>query len=279
MRVSGIATIKNIIKLGYTFFEAVLSAFPLCDEILINDGGSEDETQKYLELLAQTFPEKNIRIFDFHWGGRNCCRQFDETLNRLIELASGDWLIEIQGDEIWHEKDIETVKRVIDFANQNGYNSIRQWCKTCSWTQVDSYQYKNVRIVKKIKGLRSTEWGDNFVMGENTSPQEGYTSHNVPPELVTDEFVYYHLHRPFPENRVLQDEAMAYMNSAGDPPRTEVFEAVKRIDWKRVPLPRPEEVLDELPAIVKGLSQFRRYRVREELFSRAWLREITGLEY
>lgn len=42
--VSGVYTCRNSIEVGYPFVEAILSALPLCDEFLINDGGSVDGT-------------------------------------------------------------------------------------------------------------------------------------------------------------------------------------------------------------------------------------------
>lgn len=280
MRLTGIASFKNIVSLGYPAIEAALSIMPVVDEFLINDGGSDDDTWLYLEKLQVIYPGK-VKLYSIPWGGQNCCKEFDASLNNLIWEAKGNWIIEAQGDELWHEEDISALRHLIEELHDGGhFNSIRHWCKSCSWTRIDSYHYYNVRIVKKLPGLISHEWGDCFHIRGQKSVREGFTSHNVPPEWFEgNKIKYYHVHRLFPLNKLAADYAMAHQNAAGDPPRPAYYEAAKRIDWTKIEPPKPEDVLDCLPALIKGLSQSRRYYVRNCLFDKAWLKSATGLDY
>lgn len=278
-KVTGIASFKNILKCGYPAIEAVLSILPVVDEYLIADGGSDDDTLFWLHRLRDTFPQK-IKVYEIPWGGQNCCAAFDASLNELISKASGDWLWEGQGDELWHNQDIFAIRNLIERLDGEGYNSIRHWCKSCSWTRIDSYRYYNVRIVRAVDGIVSDEWGDCFHFKGQPSVKESFTSHNLFPEWFDgDNVKYYHCHRFFPDNRIAADGAMFYHNAQGDPPRKEAFEHVQKINWENFPLPKKDEILECLPAIIKGLSQERKYRVREELFDRNFLRQITGIEY
>jgi len=255
--------------------EAILSAIPICDEFLVNEAKSQDETLYYLKKLKKVFPK--IKIYQIPWHEGDYWEALDESINFLISKANGDWIFEVQGDEIRQEKDILKIKKIIESANENGFNSIRQRCLDCSWTNIGSYVYKNVRIVRKIPGLKSYWGGDDFHIGNCSSPREGYTSHNVPPELEID-ILYYHLHRTFPQNVILQDEGCALI-AKKNYERIEILEKSKKIDWQNILPPKEEEVLDCLPAIVKGLSQYLKYKVREEIFDKKWLTKITGLNY
>jgi len=275
MKISGIISIKDGIYCGYPFLEAILSVIPICDEFLVNEAKSQDETLYYLKKLKKVFPK--IKIYQIPWHEGDYWEALDESINFLISKANGDWIFEVQGDEIRQEKDILKIKKIIESANENGFNSIRQRCLDCSWTNIGSYVYKNVRIVRKIPGLKSYWGGDDFHIGNCSSPREGYTSHNVPPELEID-ILYYHLHRTFPQNVILQDEGCALI-AKKNYERIEILEKSKKIDWQNILPPKEEEVLDCLPAIVKGLSQYLKYKVREEIFDKKWLTKITGLNY
>ena len=275
MKISGIISIKDGIYRGYPFLEAILSAIPICDEFLVNEAKSQDETLSYLKKLKKVFPK--IEIYQIPWYESDYWEALDESINFLIEKAKGDWIFEVQGDEIWHEKDILKIKKIIESANENGVNSIRQRRLDCSWTNIGSYVYKNVRIVRKIPGLKSYWGGDDFHIGNCSSPREGYTSHNVPPELEID-IPFYHLHRVFLQNVILQDEGCAFL-ARKNLERIQALERNKKIDWQKMTPPKIEEVLDSLPTIVKGLSQEKKYKVREEIFDKKWLSKTTGLKY
>jgi hypothetical protein len=277
--ITAIASVKNIIAGGYPAVEAFLSVYPIADEMLINDGGSEDGTAEVLEKLRSTFPGK-IHLFNFPWSGKDCGRAFDASLNELIGLASGSWIFEMQGDEFWHERDIPDILLLIDRLHNSGknINSIRHRCQDTSWTSKGSYPYMHVRIVRKIPGLVSNEWGDCFHIRGESSVRAGYTSHNVPSEFVMTQRMW-HMHRLFPANRKNADYAMALYNSAGDPPRADIWEKVKTMDFSKSLPPNPGDVLPDIPKIIAGMSQETEYRIRPELFDREWLEKTTGLPY
>jgi len=274
--ISGIMTVKNVLSLGYPYLEAIISALPIVDEFLISDGGSTDKTFYHINKLKEKFPQ--IQIFETpvvaspHW------ESFDEALNFLIAKAKGEWLLEVQSDEFRHEKDIPQLIEIIKLADAEGYNSLRQPCIYYMWTKRDSYVYRNIRILRKIPKLISCWGGDDFQVGIEREPREGFTSHNVPPELDVDIEII-HMSRAFPQNRVSQDESNVKNMGTEGKTRLETYERTKQRDWSRILPPKKEEVLDCLPAIMKGLSQDLKYRVREELFDNEWLREVTGLNY
>lgn len=278
MKLSGIFTIRDGIYLGYPFLEAILSILPIVDEFLISDGGSKDGTFEALKKLRRTFPKKII-IYQDIWFKSECWETIDEPLNRLIKKAKGDWLIEAQGDEIWHENNLPYVQKIIKDAHNKKYNSVRQPRLDCTFTQIyNNYVYKNVRIVRNIPNLKSNWGGDDFQIGESRSPKEGYTSHNVPPELEI-ETPYYHFVRVFPKNNPRAAEVIANEIAPKNTERIDVLEENRKVDWKSLKAPLKKDVLNSLPILIKGLSQELEYKVRKEVFDRKWLSKTTGLKY
>lgn len=104
MKVTGFSFIKNAIIYHYPVKEALLSILPLCDEIIIAVGKSNDATR---DLVASLHPTK-IKIIDTEWdnslntGGRVLAAETDKAFQAIP--ADTDWCIYIQGDEVIHEK-------------------------------------------------------------------------------------------------------------------------------------------------------------------------------
>ena len=105
MIVSGFTFIRNAIKLDYPIVEAIQSIIPLCDEVIVAVGNSEDDT---LALIQSIDPSK-IKIIETIWDDNlreNGAVLADET-NKAFQAISkdSDWAFYIQGDEVIHEED------------------------------------------------------------------------------------------------------------------------------------------------------------------------------
>ena len=103
MKVSGFTVIRNAIKYDYPIVEAIQSILPLCDEVVVAVGNSDDNT---LELIQNIDPK--IRIIETIWddslreGGRVLAVETDKAYAAIS--ADSDWAFYIQGDEVIHEK-------------------------------------------------------------------------------------------------------------------------------------------------------------------------------
>lgn len=110
MKVSGFTFIRNAIKFDYPVVEAIQSILPLCDEVVVAVGQSEDETR---QLIAGIGSPK-IRIIDTIWddtlreGGRVLAVETDKALDAVS--SDSDWAIYIQGDEVLHEQYLDEIK-------------------------------------------------------------------------------------------------------------------------------------------------------------------------
>ncbi|TVR40510.1 MAG: glycosyltransferase family 2 protein [Cryomorphaceae bacterium] len=104
MKVSGFSFIRNAEKFDYPIVEALQSILPLCDDVVVAVGKSNDNTR---DLVAAVSPK--IRIVDTEWndalreGGRVLAEETNKALDAVS--ADSDWALYIQGDEVLHEKD------------------------------------------------------------------------------------------------------------------------------------------------------------------------------
>src|SRR4030095_2875457 len=112
MKISGFTFIRNGIKLQYPFIESIRSMLPLCDEIIVAVGSSNDGTRNAIEELNSG----KIRIIDTTWdeslrtGGKILAQQ----PNIAFDAITGDWGLYLQGDEVIHEKDIPIIKQAAE---------------------------------------------------------------------------------------------------------------------------------------------------------------------
>ena len=60
MKVSGFAIARNVVQADYPLKEAIFSILPLCDEIIIAVGKSQDDTRAYIESF--NIPQLRIII-------------------------------------------------------------------------------------------------------------------------------------------------------------------------------------------------------------------------
>jgi hypothetical protein len=110
MRIAGFLFIRNAIKYDYPVRESILSLLPLCDEVIVNAGNSEDDTTQ----LIRSIGSPKIRIFDSVWddrlreGGRVLAVETDKAFDQVP--ADVDWCIYLQADELIHEQDYKVIR-------------------------------------------------------------------------------------------------------------------------------------------------------------------------
>ncbi|HEX5003232.1 MAG TPA: glycosyltransferase family 2 protein [Bacteroidia bacterium] len=109
MKVSGFTFIRNAVRYDYPIKEAILSILPVCDEVVVMLGNSDDDTRGLLESISSD----KIKIFDSVWddslreGGQVLAVETDKAFAKID--PSADWAFYIQGDELFHENGIPAV--------------------------------------------------------------------------------------------------------------------------------------------------------------------------
>jgi glycosyltransferase involved in cell wall biosynthesis len=108
MKVSAFTFIKNGQILGYPFIESIQSILTIVDEFVINVGESEDDTL----LMVKSIPSSKIRIIKSKWNDTMQERGFVYGQQKMIAQynCTGDWAFYIEGDEVYHENDLEQIR-------------------------------------------------------------------------------------------------------------------------------------------------------------------------
>ena len=108
MKVSGFTFIKNGQILGYPFLQSIQSILPIVDEFVINVGESEDDTL----ALIQSIESHKIRIIQSKWNDSMQDRGYVYGQQKMIAQfnCTGDWAFYVEGDEVYHEDDLDKIK-------------------------------------------------------------------------------------------------------------------------------------------------------------------------
>ncbi len=108
MKVSGFTFIKNGQILGYPFLQSIQSILPIVDEFVVNVGESEDDTL----ALIQSIESDKIRIIQSKWNDSMQDRGYVYGQQKMIAQfnCTGDWAFYVEGDEVYHEDDLDKIK-------------------------------------------------------------------------------------------------------------------------------------------------------------------------
>lgn len=112
--VSGVTVIRNGIRLGYPFLEAIRSALPICEEYIVVVGASDDGTLAAVQELAASEPK--LRIVESEWSPHvapSKCVLSQQT-NIGLHLARGVWALALQGNEVLHERDLPRLRAMLE---------------------------------------------------------------------------------------------------------------------------------------------------------------------
>ena len=173
MKVTGFTFIKNAVKYQYPVVEAIQSILPLCDEVIVAVGNSEDNTRNLVERID---PQK-IKIIDTVWdeslklGGKVLAEETNKAFKAIG--ADSDWCFYIQGDEVLHEQYYnevyEQMKRWKDAKEVDGLLfKYRHFYGSFDYIGVASNWYKHeIRVIKNDKSIYSYRDAQGFRKGDN----------------------------------------------------------------------------------------------------------------
>jgi glycosyltransferase involved in cell wall biosynthesis len=106
--ISGFMIVKDVLKQGYPFVEAIASALPICDEFLISDGYSIDGTYEVVEKIAALNPK--VKVYREHWPIRKDVTILADVTNNLRRRCGFDYILSLQANEVIHEQSIPFIK-------------------------------------------------------------------------------------------------------------------------------------------------------------------------
>jgi len=173
MYISGFTFVRNAIQFDYPIVEAITSILPLCDEVVVAVGKSEDDTLG----LIQSIDSPKIRIIKTVWDDslREGGRVLAEETNKAFDAISpeADWAFYIQGDEVIHEKYHEVIRNAMHFY---GDKSEIQGLLFKYLHFYGSYDYigisrrwysQEIRIIRNDKSIRSYRDAQGFRRDNN----------------------------------------------------------------------------------------------------------------
>jgi len=98
--------------LGYPFIESIQSVLPIVDEFVIAVGESDDNT---LEII-KSIKDNKIRIIETQWNESMQDRGYVYAQQKMTAQFSctGDWAFYLEGDEVLHEKDLDTIRNTME---------------------------------------------------------------------------------------------------------------------------------------------------------------------
>jgi hypothetical protein len=168
MFVSGFTIARNVVKADYPIKEAVFSILPLCDEMIIAVGKSDDDTLAYIK----SFDSPKIKIIETVWddtlreGGKVLALETNKAMDAIDPKA--DWCFYIQADECLHEQFLEPLKLLME-KHQNDLNidgllfNYTHFYGSYDYVADSRHWYrKEIRIIRNNAQIRSYKDAQGF---------------------------------------------------------------------------------------------------------------------
>jgi hypothetical protein len=161
MKVSGFTFVRNAIKYDYPVLESIGSILPVCDEVIVAVGKSDDNTRQLIGSISSP----KIKIIDTIWdealkeGGKVLAVETNKAFDAIS--PDTDWAFYIQADEVLHEKFHPQVKKSmqhwLDHPQVEGllFNYIHFYGSYDYIGDSRRWYRKEVRIIRNEKSIRS----------------------------------------------------------------------------------------------------------------------------
>lgn len=116
---SGYTTTRNCISQKYPFEACIKSMLDFCDEVVVMDGGSDDGTLELLEKWSLDEERLKVHKAELKWDSKRFA-VFDGMLKGLArEQCSMDYCWQMDSDEIVHEDDFKSIKKIVSSFPSN----------------------------------------------------------------------------------------------------------------------------------------------------------------
>jgi hypothetical protein len=186
MKVSGFTFIRNAILYDYPILESIHSILPLCNELIVAVGKSDDDTLG----LIQGIDSDKIKIIETEWdlslreGGQVLAVETNKAFAAVAK--DSDWCFYIQGDEVVHEKYHDTIKKAMQqwkddskvegllFKYMHFYGSYSFIGDSRKWYR------REIRVIKNNKNIQSYKDAQGFRLNDrklNVKEIDAYIYH------------------------------------------------------------------------------------------------------
>jgi len=168
MKVSGFTFVRNAVKFDYPVVEAITSILPLCDEVVVCVGSSDDDTLALVESIASD----KIKIIHSVWddslreGGKVLAVETDKAFDAVA--ADSDWAFYIQADEVVHEKYLPIIRQAMEqYAADKRVEGLlfnyTHFFGSYDYVGVSRTWYRHeIRVIRNDKSIRSFRDAQGF---------------------------------------------------------------------------------------------------------------------
>jgi hypothetical protein len=156
--ISGFMIVKDLLKQGYPFVEAVASSLPICDEFLISDGYSTDGTFKIVQKMAKL--NKKIKVFRQEWPTARRYTVLGEVTNAIRKKCRFEYILSIQANEIIHEDSVDFISGLPQMCPKVNTFSFPFWHFLHEYKFYEDFR---LRFAKNLSGIVAT--GDAWSLG------------------------------------------------------------------------------------------------------------------
>jgi glycosyltransferase involved in cell wall biosynthesis len=118
LKVSIFTTMKDPISRGDLFEEALQCFWEFADELVIVNGSEDDD---YI------FAEKNVKVVNYPWPEEFTWDFIGQQFQRGYEACSGDWVIHMDMDFLFHEKTFPQIRQALADHNEYPALSFYKW--------------------------------------------------------------------------------------------------------------------------------------------------------
>lgn len=175
MKVTGFTFIRNAVKYDFPVEEAIRSILPVCDDFIVAVGNSDDNTEE----VVRNIDRDKIRIVNTVWddspemktGGKVFAAETNKAFQEVP--PDSDWAFYIQGDEVVHEKYLETIHDTMekwkDNKNVEGllFNYLHFY-GSYDYIGISPKWYRNeIRVIRNDKSIYSFRDAQGFRKGAN----------------------------------------------------------------------------------------------------------------
>ncbi|MBI4930054.1 MAG: glycosyltransferase family 2 protein [Bacteroidetes bacterium] len=164
MKVSGFTFVRNAVKFDYPVVEGIKSILPICDEVVVAVGNSEDDTLGLIKSIGTP----KIKIIETIWdnsqreGGRVYAIETEKALRACN--PESDWRFYMQADEVFHENDLPLIHKAMlkwkEDKQVDGlvFDHINFYCTYKYYADARHWQKKEIRVIRNNHQIRS--YGD-----------------------------------------------------------------------------------------------------------------------
>lgn len=156
--ISGFMIVKDVLKQGYPFAEAVAAALPICDEFLISDGYSTDGTFEIVERMANL--NKKIIVSRQAWPSARKYSILSEVTNVVRKKCRFEYILSIQANEIIHEDNVDFIRELPEICPKVNTFSFPFWHFVNNYKFYEDFR---LRFSRNLPSIVAT--GDAWSLG------------------------------------------------------------------------------------------------------------------